>query len=457
MLAAAFVGGCASVFGLDPVDDVTITGTWLRQYAFNNANHTPVTEARPYSSSELFDIEVRTEEDAAVDIDFDYATGAFSFRAPATRYRLKARRQSGQLFELQSSAPELAILDTAYVRPNTIAAGPGTRITGTITPAAPYTHLVTTGVWTLTALPEAPGSYDLSWENRGLLSAAGYDRIYFTRFSTLPEALDASVVVAAGTIDVEMADRIATTANVTLSPIAQPYCVNVKVARRAELARITARHPDLTENDVTAWNLYASPDLDLGVGMLFFLAVGNNACEDCTVRYATPFAGFRTVGNLGAQRQLTLPDPYRVTRFAGITLFKAIEDSITCEPYVIEGGQVAIPANFHIDGRALVVDGDMLASRGKLVEVTWDSDAPAEMYQVLLVEAVAPGMTSNIIRIITTEPRALVDAALLKSGHAYYFQVGAYVGFPNASSGDFAVVTYPYAGGYGSSPLFVVP
>jgi hypothetical protein len=443
--------GCDALFGVDHVtfDERRVTGTWTRQYVRNNENHIPVIDVRPYAATDATP-EAHTIDGTPVEIEWDFATGSFSFpMREGERYRVSLRYAFDFTQELQSTADHLEIVDSFFGRPEPTLAGPTTSLTGTITPTAASTRIVTTGIWTETTVDVA-GSYSIPWQ-RGLLDSREHDRVYAVRFAARG---DAYVITAIGTGDIDMVDGV-NTLDIPVAPIEPPWCVNVTLQRKQELARITALVPDMIDKDQTAWAIYADPKSDLRPGFLPTLATPTTAAEQVMVKYSTPYAGFETRIDMGVQREIAIASPVAMKRFAGSTNFVAIRDTVTCESYSIPAGLVGFPYAPMIDGVLLVTDGQTIAIGNEPVELTWSLDLPVDELRVALYD-VTTGTRVGRAQFVTTQPHVTIAPSFFENGHIYSLQFSGHIGIPNASTGDHATVATTYASTYNSPPLFYV-
>src|SRR4051794_18678948 len=80
--------GCDSLLGIDHVDGhEQVTGSWKRQFVYNNTNHAPIVDVQLFTEVSAPAITATTRSGANVPVDWSYDTGAFSF-ATGEPYRL---------------------------------------------------------------------------------------------------------------------------------------------------------------------------------------------------------------------------------------------------------------------------------------------------------------------------------------------------------------------------------
>jgi hypothetical protein len=91
------------------------------------------------------------------------------------------------------------------------------------------------------------------------------------------------------------------------------------------------------------------------------------------------------------------------------------------------------------------------------LELTFDTDgtAPGVSYHALLQRVVGDQLVIERAFYMTS-PRLLIDPAILEPGAQYIFQLTAYTGLPDAGSGDFRDLHYPYSFGDLMTPIFSV-
>jgi hypothetical protein len=447
LLAActALSTGCDSVFGLERGATEPVRVNVARRYLMNDAAFTSTFEDQPFTVEELPAVEAFTEAGEPLDVELTYPVSSIVIHRPVgERYRVVLRLAAADVpLELQSDLPELTFREEVPRRRTAARSASFTDLHGTVTPSGSV-HLSTTGVLERIDLGVA-GPYVA--RPAYMLDSTLGDRAYFTRFGMLGSA---NTITQLAEVDIRMSVG-ANLRDVVLIDTVQNYCAHVTAQTTEELARVTARYPTYTTQAGTAWQLLATPSLEIRPNVLYTLAYQALAGSDVDVRYLNPFRGFATLFNLGVQRARKVDEV--LTLFVGTTTMYRFPEDLECAPRILTSGVGAVPAGARLAGTALDTDRVEIQLASPLL-LEYDAEGPADLFVAHLDDVTAGAR--RLRSYVGAHPRFAIAPELLVPGNTYVFQIFARTGYPGAAGGDFAEISFPHSTGYGHSSLFTV-
>ena len=459
LICATFLGGCDIVFSVDEVAEpaghpVAVTGVLRRRLIENDASDVP--HLSPLSSPTMAVADVAFADGSKQELVLG-PEGEIAFTWPddAQPYSITIRSPLSDVVTYQLMSPRLQLVervagrgDRAPVTPNTLV-----HLTFPSDPAPPstYIELESTGIWTRKFIASATQPFDWSTQGGfggpiGLLESGPDEMIYLEQQAVGPTFLKLGRYgiqhqpgLAAGQDNAMPFDLVTSVPDT---------CVSITVDHVAESQRLLALDPTGVN---VGWYVFAAPADEYLPDLGFPLTIHNLAPETSpfseTFMYQNPLEGFSTyaafeVHTLGA---------------ADIRTFVTVPLDSTCSPVPIPTGVVKIAHDFAVAGTALTTAGQSVAiDRSKLVPITFTptESGDADFYIVTVRDAMPNGVLRA--RIVTGEPRVLIDPDLLLPARSYVVSVNTRVGVPNARTGDFETTGSLFAVGIATSTTFQV-
>jgi len=322
--------------------------------------------------------------------------------------------------------------------------------------------VASTGVWTETITGASGSSSSINWlmarslsGKLGLLDANKFDRVYYLLFGPV---LGYSAITAYASYDVTLVENTQLTASGTLTSVTnRNLCVNVAHQGMTEIDRMKMVHPSTTAG-AHSWQLQAVPGRDITPNFGFMLAVGTamtptNAAT--AMRYINPYPGTTVLASQYVSGKVSIGYMTNSGTDFLLDAFVALPADPTdasCATEALLHTTAALQGDITVAGTAVdAADKPItLPANAPNIIVTWTAKVagPAHDYTVLLHELSDDGVggTTRESRGVfdTSEPRVMIPASLLQSGHEYVLQFWTLLGYPNAAAGDYTTLTYPF-------------
>ena len=445
------LAGCNAVFGID-----TAVGPIEGKVDFvvvdNDASFMPTVQARPYTGFELV-VYVVDAAGSATPVTYHDDTGTFEVPRADDRTRIQLRF-GRTVFEYQWAAPALTVHEVAFSRSGAAQATAATKLTGNVTLPLPslLTIVYVTGLWERVIPAFDAVGFHADWSG-GLPSTAAHDQMIFAGYEATPEG--AVVLDQAAAIPmIEMTPDANDLGEVTLAKLPLTSCVHAVGDVAADAARLDALYPTFGALPASASiEVLALPQPALAPASPWLLAIAPNLLGDATLHYEPIFPGLTPMIVTVIQRAGALPDGSSI---AVSTLSYQGIDSTTCAaPIDVVPHDVAIPAAFALGGQPIDRDGVEVALPSPTLELTWQADGRAELFQVQIYDVTA---TTSVVphALFTTAPHATLDASDFTAGRRYVFVVRVDVGLPGIALGDLTTRSYPGQQAVVVSPVFTV-
>ncbi len=426
---------------------------------------------------------VTLDDGSTPPVDYN-ADGTFTFRIAHSgqSYRLVISNAVLSLFEYQAADSRFTMVSRLAGRPDRVPVTKPTTINfsysipAPCTVAAPcYPLVMSTGIYSFTGVGLSnTGVFSYNWQNvnvaagtLGLLDASRNDAIYLEQYQqTMVGTAYYDWIAGVATAQITQTDG--GTSNIgdgnTRTPMTAvnlDKCGHVIAAFYEELHRLGSAVSEPYNNAGDDWQIAEVPDPTLGPVAADWVADysqpnGSVADSDGQFGFGNPFSGTQLIAGMQvyAQRPISLPGtttPGELTNqtFEWIDMPK-LDSSCPANVVTLPSGGIAIAS-------LATLAGDLLDNDSQTVMldpdtdplVTWTTAAPGALdYSVALLFELLPssGTTVTVLRYqIMTHDRTQVTfpRALFATGHAYVIRIDDHVGFPNAKSGDFSVLTYP--------------
>jgi hypothetical protein len=513
LLCGAAIGaaGCDRVFGLDRrmTDggfDAAPTFTVTGRTGFYLSDVTSDGSPQPFADQLVPpNAHVVLDDDREVPITVD-ADSTWSFPT----------EHAGQLFRFAfetqfTTAPQeidealASIVDTPdlFGRLNRVAPAAGTQLAVTTTLAATSTsviYIASTGLRTFSGRPNGnAASFTLPWMSPytgsssgslGLLDATRGDRVWVLEntAAVVPVGTpnpNAYEITTAGSAAITMTNGMSTPVSVTMKGAAAlgltPRCATIAANRGTELARIQPQIANSNGAPIVAyWHVQSTPFPDqtpVG-GLPLAFAIDSASAPVSDSHAVTWFDPFSNEGEIAVVvtylgHTFQLPGTTAQTEYSGTVQYLPI-DAPACPtgPTVSFAATVAMPSPATLGGVAVVTDNQQISiARDARVPLTFKPSAAgtADDYVVSLYEiyatpavGVSPPLTANTTEFrlqktfIVNQPEVDLDPSELIVGKAYAVVMEARVGYPNAATGDYKTIAYPFAVGIQWSPIFHV-
>jgi hypothetical protein len=457
------LAGCNAAFGISHQDPMpidapppdgppAITAQFDRVIVGNDAQHLPFETSHIYTT---FEVSVFVVDDAgeSTPIDYDDTHGTFSVPStPGGRTRIQLRF-GATIYEYQWDAPALKTHIISFGRLGATSAPAGTTIVGTDSPIpSSTTTLYTTGLWKALSVAVTLGHFNAAWTG-ALVDSTANDQLYVTAYDSKP---DLSVVLdrAAPITGLEMTSGANMLGVVALPVLPLSSCVAATGDTVGAAARLDASYPAFGAGPAVATlDILSLPAPDLGPLSPWTLARTPGAATAAELDFAPIFPGSTDMASMVATRTGAFPDGTAVNVSA--ISYVSIPDVACPTPpaLVLPPQDVAIPNGFVIGGVPLSVDGLVVPVSAKTVELSWQPNGVADVYEVQIEDVTGTTVTASHL-VFTRQPHATLGASDFVSGHRYLFIVRSDRGLPEIANGDLTVRGYPAQLGVGISPAF---
>ncbi len=453
LIALLASSGCDVVYGLDGRREagapIRVEGTFTSVWAFNNPDGTPTTRALPVADASRPVVRSFGE---TIPIDFDPATGAFSFDAPVP-YELRFG-----LVEYQSSSPSLVLDEVWFGRPDAVPAQ-DVSLSLVIEPpeqelARAY-ELVSTGVWNRTrVVVAASGAVPVAWHEGtffgaqpAIVDASAGDTLTLVAFtSTAVSGQQILTRSASSAIAMKEGSQIVP---FSLVPSPNQACATVVPSSADDIARLRARYPTFVDASSGGWEVDAvwqSPERGLRLALpLHSRYQGSGDSESLLATFGNPYP----LPDLALTQASSIT---RVVDTISVAASVAHRQLITpsaaspCPEVVAAVSTPGLPYEIELDGVPLKNDRLAIgADEQRYLDLTWsiDGDKP-DAYIVSLFETAGPQLV--LVRTYNTvEPRVRMAASDFDPDKRYVLRVGTTIGRPQADTGDFTKRTLPDA------------
>lgn len=465
--------GCDVVFGLDrdrlPIDAAVdaspdfVTGELLHRFVMNAPTGAPVEFQEPDRDVGLsVSFDDGSEPTALV---IDPGLGTFSFARPAgAPYRLIATsaRDGHVPTEWQTSLPALSLVAMTAGRPMREPVTLSTPLTFT-TPTAPGTHVVlSTGVWTETAIP---GDV-LDWKQAfasgpplGLLDASKSDQLFYvvrSVFADTATGLTYTAFLSEATKAVTIVDGMPQNIALAFATSVRDQCAKIAAPRAAAMQRVALAAGPGTTPASDDWIIHAAPNPALGpVGVLtlaFHVEVPPTVPSNqiINVAYRNPFPGHSSIASMGAfyGRTIAAPGASGLVLTTGARVYTPV---LPCPALTALELTQGIPGALSLAGVQLTgPDGTVVpVDANAPLSLSWSlaASGPVDVSSATIYEVVAQnGKTSLVpVRQFKTLGQSVTIAAnVLQPQTSYVARVDAAIGYPDAATGDLRTVQYPY-------------
>lgn len=461
LAACAALGGCDLVFGVDPPTPIVPhTGTFERQFIFEDATGV-VVQRVPFEPSDFAARLFQNSEE--LPIAWDYATSTFAFEAVENELYRIVLQSPVEATEIQTTHASLALNTALFERPDTDYPTAFTAISGTImNPQVGNHRLVTTGVWSdltfgVTPVDPVSASYTILWPDQGLVSTTRHDRVFVVAEE---DRGDHRSIGRHATATLDMVSG-ANMLDSTLAPSTLPLqCTTLTAPLQALDARIEETFPSFV--DVTpGWGIYGSPAPEVSLSALLFLAESNGAIAQAQVELVDPYGLPQiALANATRGRLLATGDATQILAFATIRQYSPVASAAcpTSPATDIPAGTLGLPARFALAGTALDYEGYAPISLAGTteVELTWEAEG-GEFHGIVIYDVTdIADYTRPVRKFLTTEPRAVIESALLVDGHRYIAIVQTNRGYVDAANGNFVDIGEPFGAAIVTSPVFEV-
>ncbi len=495
---ASLVAGCQSIFhiarghdpdgaALDEPDVLTnaVAGSYTELYATNNPDLTPTTGSYVFAPSDIT-LTVTLDDGSTPPVDYN-ADGTFTFELaqPGQSYRLVISNAAVTVLEYQAADPRIALVTRIAGRPDRVPVTKPTTINFSYSNPAPctvttpcYPIVLSTGLYSFTGVPgeSNTGVFPYNWQNAssqggalGLLDASRSDAVYLEQYQqTMVGTGYYDTIVGTATAQITQTDGGTSSigdgnTRAPMTAVSLNKCGHVIAAFYDELHRLGTAVPESDyDNAADDWQFAEVPDETLGPVAASWVAVysqpnGAVADSDGQFQFGNPFAGTQLIAGMQvyAQRPIALPStttPGALTNqtFEWIDMPK-LDSTCPANVVTLPSGGTAIASLATLAG--VVLDSDsqtVMLDPNMDPVVTWTTAAPGPLdYSIAWLFELLPanGTTTTVERyVIMTHDRTQVTfpRALFATGHAYVIRIDDHVGNPNAKSGDFSVMAYPF-------------
>jgi hypothetical protein len=437
------------------------TGRIYDRYVVNDELGNPVVRERAHPASELKPT-VMLEDGTTPAVAYRELDGALSFANPAGQYYELRYERNGVGAGFQHGVPHFESATFSAGRLDRVPVTRPTTLGFTQTPTTTGgAWIATTGLWTLSA-PGSGSNVSFNWQTAGVMSGAlgllegtKLDRVYYLVFG---QVLGYSTITAHSTYQITLADGMGVNQMGMLTPVTtRDLCVNVMHPAGAELARMKMVHTSATGGP-SNWQLSAPPARDVGRDYALPLAntqMSTPADGMTSVRFINPFPGTRPIATMFVSATVSIA--YKGNSGTNFSLETRVDQAVdptdaSCSVAAMLRSTAAVGGNLTVAGTAIdAADKPVtLPANTPNIVVTWTPRLPgsANSYIVVVHELSddTAGGTTRDQRgsFVTFEPRVMIPAAMLQSGHTYLLQITTYMGSSNAATGDLVTVSYPF-------------
>jgi hypothetical protein len=463
LIGATLLGGCDLVFSVDEVAEPTghsvqVAGSLHRRLIENDASDVPKLSALLPPTMVSADVAFAdgTKQDLTFGPDGEFA---FSWPDDSEPYSLTLRSPLSDVITYQLSAASPRLVERVGGRDNRAPVSATTKlhITFPNDPApgtSTYLELESTGIFTRRFVGNTTATVPFDWSTQGALSGpiglleAGPDEMIFlelqgstTTFLQLARyGIQHQPVLVDGVDNAMPFDLVASVPD---------KCVSVTVDHMAEAQRLLALDPTGVN---VGWYVFVAPAEEYLPELGFPLTVRNLGPSASpfseSFMFENPLEGFATYAG------------FEVATFgaAPVRSFVTVPIDGTCtNPVPLPTAVVKIASQLTVAGTELRAAGQVVSiDRSKLVPVTFTptETGEAHFYIVTLRDQTPTGLVRT--RIVTTEPRALIDPDVLLPARTYVVTVNTRVGHPNAATGDFETSAGIHGSGIATSTTFQV-
>jgi hypothetical protein len=446
LACATLLAGCDIVFSVDEVapaagHPVQVTGALHRRVIENDPSDVPVVSGLVPPT--LVTADVAFADGTKQDLAFG-ADGEFTFTSPdaSEPYTITLRSPLTEVISYQLRSPSLQLVERVAGRGDRQPVPPSTLVHVTFPSDTPpggstYLELESTGIWTRRFMASATVSQPFDWGMASSLGGpigmleSGPDAMFFielsgstsTFFGLTRYGIQHQPGLVAGVDNAMPFDLVSTVPD---------KCASITVDQQAEIKRLQALDPAGVQ---VGWYVFMAPAVELLTEIGFPIALRNLGAEPSpfseTLMFENPFEGLSPfamfeVATLGA---------------APVRTAVAVPLDGTCAQVPLPTAVVKIAHEFTVGGTQLTTAGQSVPiDRSKLVPIgfTPTETGDAHYYIILIRDATSSAVLRA--RIVSTEPRVLVDPDLLLPARSYTIAVQVRIGLPNAANGDFETV-----------------
>jgi hypothetical protein len=469
-----------------------VSGTYGHTLITNTTSGAPTSSNLTLTTDQLDLSVVLDDTGAKPPITFDGDTFSFARNTADEPYRFteQALEETALSTEIQDDVPMLTLWSPYFGRQIRSGVNQPTPLNFTLDlngTAPTHSYVSSTGLRTFAAASGvvtmgSAMTFSFDWRTAGslfgglgLLQASEGDVLWYT-------GLAETVAADGNAYDnyyamVGMVREMVTLSNggttpiaATITPTPANLCVELMMPRLTETTRVGASTPfGSGMTPLSSWNITSTPYAAItpaaGIAIVEAYSASTIIDQDTSIAYANPYpedqiaymyAFFRRDSMLGSA---SLPLDWGTSQYMPVPSATAA----SCAQ-VAMSATIAMPGVPTLGGTPLDTDGQTVTidSSGPITldfTPTAAGSGSADDWTVELYQVTPSGTTLSLatLRVYWTRtPSVSIDPLLFVPGQLYLFQLNARIGFPQASSGNYQPVSYPYGTSAGYSAVFQV-